>query len=319
MTYYTTKCPHCGKIIKFYSRQKYSSGCPFKECTRCGKVYVDPNCYEPALKPYKQPTKLTYVFAAILLSLVFSSLPILLLLSFSTLSAKNNTILCGVVFLVIFSITFYSLLSKSKKTEQELFAEWTLSDSRLRNPQYAMELKNAGFKVPEKYLVGVNSNNNISKKLDDKKFICKSCGAYSSGWYQDCPSCKAKGTMEKVKKETPSAPPPRPQHVVAQPRNTTNTSRDEKRFVCRSCGKISTGWYQSCPNCGAIGKMDTINVIIEKDGTVKYPPNVAGVSQKEATKETNHVNTTKNSITEISANTSISNSNSTPTIDTSLV
>lgn len=32
----------------------------------------------------------------------------------------------------------------------------------------------------------------------DKKFICKACGSYSSGWYQTCPVCGAVGSMEKA-------------------------------------------------------------------------------------------------------------------------
>lgn len=28
-----------------------------------------------------------------------------------------------------------------------------------------------------------------------------------------------------------------------------------KKFVCTECGAYSTGWYQKCPNCGAVGKM----------------------------------------------------------------
>ena len=28
-----------------------------------------------------------------------------------------------------------------------------------------------------------------------------------------------------------------------------------KKFVCTECGAYSTGWYQKCPSCGAVGKM----------------------------------------------------------------
>lgn len=37
---------------------------------------------------------------------------------------------------------------------------------------------------------------------------------------------------------------------------TEIASSAEKRFVCNNCGKLSTGWYQTCPSCGAVGKME---------------------------------------------------------------
>ena len=31
---------------------------------------------------------------------------------------------------------------------------------------------------------------------------------------------------------------------------------DSNKFICKSCGMTSSGWYQTCPNCGAVGKME---------------------------------------------------------------
>ncbi len=33
------------------------------------------------------------------------------------------------------------------------------------------------------------------KELEEKKFVCNSCGHFSSGWYQICPNCGAAGKM----------------------------------------------------------------------------------------------------------------------------
>lgn len=38
-----------------------------------------------------------------------------------------------------------------------------------------------------------------------------------------------------------------------------------KKFVCKSCGKLQTGWYQNCPACGAVGQMEEMR----DDGTLK--------------------------------------------------
>ena len=32
----------------------------------------------------------------------------------------------------------------------------------------------------------------------------------------------------------------------------------EYKFVCKACGNYSTGWYQTCPNCNAVGKMEKV-------------------------------------------------------------
>lgn len=39
-------------------------------------------------------------------------------------------------------------------------------------------------------------------------------------------------------------------------KNEAKQAKDtSKKFVCSACGASSSGWYQKCPNCGAIGKM----------------------------------------------------------------
>lgn len=30
----------------------------------------------------------------------------------------------------------------------------------------------------------------------------------------------------------------------------------EEKFICRNCGKTSSGWYSKCPNCGAVDQME---------------------------------------------------------------
>ena len=34
-----------------------------------------------------------------------------------------------------------------------------------------------------------------------------------------------------------------------------NQKADENRFICTTCGTTNKGWYQTCPHCGAVGKM----------------------------------------------------------------
>ena len=50
--------------------------------------------------------------------------------------------------------------------------------------------------------------------------------------------------------------------------DATQESQTVYCFVCRSCGTKNTGWYQKCPNCGAVGKMEKFpkaEIIIESN------------------------------------------------------
>ena len=37
-----------------------------------------------------------------------------------------------------------------------------------------------------------------------------------------------------------------------------DTAAGANGFICRSCGKTRAGWYQVCPDCGAVGKMEKL-------------------------------------------------------------
>ena len=41
--------------------------------------------------------------------------------------------------------------------------------------------------------------------------------------------------------------------IVNEP---TLNLREQNKFICKQCGTYHTGWYQKCPTCGAIGKME---------------------------------------------------------------
>ena len=198
MTYYTTKCPHCGEYIKILSKQKTSLGCPFKVCSHCGQTYVDPNCYEPAFKPYRKSSKFKYGLLAFIASLFITVFPLTLLAYFSKFSISTVGIICGVLFLIIFFILLHSGLSNYEKTEASILTEWKESEARLRKPEYVKSLVKAGFKVPEIYTYGIEFEQEDPYKTDPQKFVCSNCGNYSSGWYQTCPKCGASGKIEKT-------------------------------------------------------------------------------------------------------------------------
>ncbi len=57
--------------------------------------------------------------------------------------------------------------------------------------------------------------------------------------------------MKNLNKESAPAP------STATSSTTKLTTGDpEKKYVCRACGNYSTGWYQKCPKCGTVGRME---------------------------------------------------------------
>lgn len=43
----------------------------------------------------------------------------------------------------------------------------------------------------------VQTNKPVDPDVAQKPFVCKKCGATSTGWYSTCPNCKAQNSMEK--------------------------------------------------------------------------------------------------------------------------
>lgn len=92
-------------------------------------------------------------------------------------------------------------------------------------------------------------------KPNPQKFICTSCGSYSAGWNQTCPKCGAVGSVVKTTDYLQKEAEKRRNEEIAK---KEEQARQTPKFVCKKCGKLSTGWYQTCPKCGAAGKMEKI-------------------------------------------------------------
>ena len=152
MTYVTTKCPHCGEYIKVFSNQKTSHGCPFKTCSNCGNIYVDKNCYEQALYPYKKSSKSSYTASALFVAFAIAIMPFVAIAYFSDLNFTLAGAISGVIFLLSFIYFYRSGHSNYEANEARILKEWQESDKRLKNPEYADALVKAGFNVPETYL-----------------------------------------------------------------------------------------------------------------------------------------------------------------------
>lgn len=158
MTSYTTSCPHCKLPISIQPGQKRSRGCPQRKCPFCKHMYIDPHCYEEALKPFKKTSKAAYAFGSLLICAGVLWFPILLFFVYSGLSAAIKAGICLVLISCVFAIVFSRFLSVREESAAEALRRWQCSDARLRNPQYAKMLAEAGFKVPKMYLTDAESD-----------------------------------------------------------------------------------------------------------------------------------------------------------------
>lgn len=150
------KCPHCGKTYETYSiyTKNYHkhSGSPFVKCRFCGNTFVDKDIKEPALKPYSSRgfSWFNCIFAFFI---PFGALGILL--TCAAFGVEDTSIVLFIVAfavdLLYLSLTIYSFVNRKKLIEEDK-KEYEESERRLSDPIYAHALKEAGFKVPEKYL-----------------------------------------------------------------------------------------------------------------------------------------------------------------------
>lgn len=68
---------------------------------------------------------------------------------------------------------------------------------------------------------------------------------------------------------------------------------DSKKYVCSACGAFCSGWYQKCPSCGAIGKMELAHMAIPKEANLSASPGSANEEQPDG-KHTSLTNTSVN-------------------------
>jgi len=156
------KCPYCRKTYETYTTYTKADhnheGSPFITCRSCGKTFIDKEIKEPALKPYTgKGYELWRCFFA-------GFMPFGMLFIFATLyliTEEEKTtwgyIISSVLILIYILFTTYVI--KNRKKAQEMGRiEYLESVDRLKDPEYAQALKDAGFKVPEQYLVNNDLN-----------------------------------------------------------------------------------------------------------------------------------------------------------------
>lgn len=147
---YVLHCPHCDALIES-TNHPVSYGNPIKICPKCRRQYIDPNCTEPALRPYK-PLSVTHRLKASLSGGFAFAGFVAILVYFITKDNRLGLTIWGIGTPLCWLFSFLLSLHTQKKREKGRYQRWQESNQRLRNPKYAYSLKYYGYHVPAQYL-----------------------------------------------------------------------------------------------------------------------------------------------------------------------
>ena len=155
-THTRKKCPHCGKTYETYStytkQYQNHSGSPFRRCNNCGGSFVDKDIKEPALKP-QSASEITVINCIFAFFIPFGGAGILLTIAAYNLGSEAVGLWVVAALLDIFYVSsVIYLLIKRKIYNESAEKEYEASYNRLKNPEYARALKDAGFDVPSWFL-----------------------------------------------------------------------------------------------------------------------------------------------------------------------
>lgn len=116
---------------------------------------------------------------------------------------------------------------------------------------------NVGSNILRKRELLIEDAKKLVVTADMYKFVCTKCNSFHTGWYSECPNCKAKGSMKKGSDEEirkwNNLPEEAPAAETANTPTNPSTALGMYKFICTKCNSLHTGWYNSCPKCQAIG------------------------------------------------------------------
>lgn len=141
MTYVYIRCPHCNTFIRQTTDGTYEWGSPLRQCRKCNRRYIDSHYHEVAIEGFSNTDNIRSSWWMLMIPIVFSvilsiAFPVGFLLTFGLVALM----VCG-------------LNSQFKKNKEDMEEEMKRSKERLSNYNYALLLKDAGYNVPDEYLV----------------------------------------------------------------------------------------------------------------------------------------------------------------------
>ena len=154
----TKRCPHCGKVYSQrtvkgpYARENLIVFGPlFRECPACGASFRDDDAYELAVMDPPKSYLTHFHLSTVLLSALLGAMALFFLVM--SLIEGSNPIAGTLFMLALGGGLLLSDYRRYIQHVQEVQMAKGLSAARLRrDPGYALQLKLAGFNVPDEYL-----------------------------------------------------------------------------------------------------------------------------------------------------------------------
>lgn len=149
-------CPNCGKKLSNYNPNSYLYGSPIRYCKKCKGAYVDRNYHEIAVDGFpKEEMKASAGLKTALIGLIVSVVAAGIFLCEIMFSEYYHTIfpilaVMGIVMIVMGIVDSIRVKSGAKAGGMEKLRQESIG--RLQNPQYAMQLAELGYNVPQQYL-----------------------------------------------------------------------------------------------------------------------------------------------------------------------
>ena len=156
----TDRCPCCNKKFFYYDSRQYFCGSPIRTFRKCGGSYIDKRYHELAIEglPGSEFSKGSYLFLIALGAYVLYRG--IHLIGYRELGMSDTAVsrwllpvvftVMGLVLIIGGIIELIRIISGSKARKWEQKRQQSVA--RLRNPDYAWKLKQAGYPVPEEYL-----------------------------------------------------------------------------------------------------------------------------------------------------------------------
>lgn len=150
------KCPSCGKPVSGYNPSSRDYGSPIRTCRSCGQQYLDSRYIELAVEPpaARDLTASTGIKIALmgLFILAVSGGFTLFTLHFRGYYYKKMLLVAILSLLVIGYGIIDAIRVKTGAKQKSLDKKRAESEQRLTDREYARQLADLGYNVPDKYL-----------------------------------------------------------------------------------------------------------------------------------------------------------------------
>lgn len=151
-----TVCPNCGKRLSDSNQNKYLYGSPIRFCKKCKGAYIDKCYHEIAVDGFppsemSAKTGLKSALVGLIMAVASGGIAITEIIY----SNRIHTIfpilvIAGIGMIIVGIIDSIRVKTGSKAKSLERYRQESIQ--RLRDPNYAMQLKELGYNVPEEFL-----------------------------------------------------------------------------------------------------------------------------------------------------------------------